>query len=70
MAVVLSLNSLTAQQAVQAPLRGRRLHDNKSGTGDQIMGFEKTVDGGFRHKVALGIGEGHSQLTRTELELL
>ena len=45
------------------------LHDDEGRTGDQSVGFEKPVNRDFGDKIVLGIGEGHSQLARTQFGL-
>ena len=42
------------------------LDDDEGRTGDQIVGLEKPVNRAFADKIALGIGEGHSQLARAQ----
>jgi len=42
----------------------------KAGLGDQVVGLEQAINRGFRHEVALGIGEAHGQLPWRELRLV
>ena len=48
-------------------IRGLDHHIGRAG--DEIMGLEQAVNRGFRHEVALLVGEAHRQFTRGQLRL-
>ena len=46
------------------------VHRDEGRAGDQVVGLEQAINRGFRHEVALGIGEAHGQLPWRELRLV
>ena len=60
--------ALIPRDALRVSRRG--VHRDEGRAGDQVVGLEQAINRGFRHEVALGIGEAHGQFPWRELRLV